>query len=97
MGRLAQPRPTYLQHVDTATAATASFGARCVFSWATLATRWNTPIATRSRVNMPRKKLISLFLLIFTLLVLFYLIWIIGRGYPFELAFRTQDGIYRNA
>lgn len=54
------------------------------------------PIATRIRVNMLWKKLISLLLLIFAVLVLFYLIWIIGRDYPFELAFRTRDGIYRN-
>ena len=43
--------------------------------------------ATRLPVNMRWKKLISLFLLIFTVLVLFYLIWIIGRGYPLERHF----------
>jgi len=32
------------------------------------------------------KNLISLILLVALLLGLFYLMWIIGRGYPFELA-----------
>ena len=39
---------------------------------------------------MPSKKLISLFLLIFVLVVLFYIMWVISREYPFELAFRDQ-------
>lgn len=39
---------------------------------------------------MPSKKLISLFLLIFVLVVLFYIMWVISREYPLELAFRDQ-------
>lgn len=36
------------------------------------------------------EKLISLFLLIFILVVLFYVMWVISREYPFQLAFRDQ-------
>jgi hypothetical protein len=39
---------------------------------------------------MTWKKLISLFLLIFVLVVLFYIMSVISREYPFELAFRDQ-------
>jgi hypothetical protein len=43
--------------------------------------------------TMPSKKLISLFLLIFVLVVLFYIMWVISREYPFELAFRVRSGV----
>jgi len=39
---------------------------------------------------MTWKKLISLFLLIFVLVVVFYIMLVISREYPFELAFRDQ-------
>jgi hypothetical protein len=44
----------------------------------------------RTQTTMPSKKLISLFLLIFVLVVLFYIMWVISREYPLELAFRDQ-------
>jgi hypothetical protein len=43
--------------------------------------------------TMPSKKLISLFLLTFVLLVLFYIMWVISREYPFELAFRLGTDV----
>jgi len=42
---------------------------------------------------MPSKKLISLFLLIFVLVVLFCIMWFISGQYPFELAFRGRSGV----
>ena len=40
--------------------------------------------------NDAMEKPISLFLLIFILAVLLYIMWVISREYPFELAFRDQ-------
>jgi hypothetical protein len=40
-----------------------------------------------------RERVIALFLLIFVLVVLFYIMWVISREYPFKLAFRVRSGV----
>jgi hypothetical protein len=41
--------------------------------------------------------MVPLFLLITAVVVLFYLMWVLSLSYHFELSFRDQNHVYRNA
>jgi hypothetical protein len=41
--------------------------------------------------------MLSLFLLISAVVAMLYLMWVLSRGYPFELSFRDQNRSHRNA